>query len=71
MNPLVNRNSAALDVVHAPPTDRPMQSPPLAPDSAHTLGAEDADTRYQGELFLPGWLPIEREATAEQGPGGG
>ena len=69
MNPLVNRNSAAVDIVHAPPGDAPMQVPPLAEESSHTLGAEDAGTRYQGDLFLPGWLRIELQPSAEQGPG--
>jgi len=42
---------------------------PWAEDSPRSIGAEDANTRYQGELFLPGWLKIELHPTAEQGPG--
>jgi hypothetical protein len=68
MNPLVNRNNAAVDV-GAPPADAPMQVPPLSEEATHTLGAEDTGTRYQGDLFLPGWLRIELQPTAEQGPG--
>ncbi len=69
MNPLANRNSTAADVAHAPAGDTPMQLPPLSEEAAHTLGAEDTGTRYRGDLFLPGWLRIERQPTAEQGPG--
>ncbi len=69
MNPLVNRNSPAVDSGHAPSDEAPMQVPPLSEETAHTLGAEDAGTRYQGGLFLPGWLRIERQPSAEQGPG--
>ena len=68
MNPLVNRNNAAVDIAPGP-ADAPMQVPPLSEEATHTLGAEDANTRYQGELFLPGWLKIELQPTAEQGPG--
>ena len=68
MNPLVNRNNAAVDI-GSPPADAPMQVPPLSEESTHTLGAEDSGTRYQGDLFLPGWLKIELQPTAEQGPG--
>jgi hypothetical protein len=46
-----------------------MQVPPLSEEATHTLGAEDTGTRYQGDLFLPGWLRIELQPTAEQGPG--
>ena len=66
MNPLVNRNTAHIG---QRPDDVPMQVPPLSEDAAHTLGAEDTGTRYQGDLFLPGWLKIELQPTAEQGPG--
>ncbi len=69
MNPLVNRNNAAADIGRAPPADAPMQVPPLSEEATHTLGAEDTGTRYQGGLFLPGWLRIELQPTAEQGPG--
>jgi hypothetical protein len=69
MNPLVNRNNAAADIGRPPPADAPMQVLPWAEDSSRSIGAEDANTRYQGELFLPGWLKIELQPTAEQGPG--
>jgi len=69
MNPLANRHNAAVDT-GSPPADAPMQVLPWTEDSPRTIGAEDADTRYQGELFLPGWLKIELNPTAEQGPGG-
>jgi hypothetical protein len=69
MNPLVNRNNSAADVGHVQPADAPMQVPPLSEEAAHTLGAEAVDARYKGDLFLPGWLPIERDPSAEQGPG--
>ncbi len=68
MNPLVNRNNAA-DIGRPPPADAPMQVLPWAEVSSHSVGPEDADARYQGELFLPGWLKIELQPTAEQGPG--
>jgi hypothetical protein len=68
MNPLVNRNNAAVDLA-LPPADAPMQLPPLSEQSSNSLGAEDANTRYQGDLFLPGWLRIELQPAAEQGPG--
>ena len=68
MNPLVNRHNPAVDLARRP-ADVPMQVPPLSEESTHTLGAEDAGTRYQGDLFLPGWLKIELQPTAEQGPG--
>jgi hypothetical protein len=68
MNPLVNRNNAAVDIAPLP-ADAPMQVPPLSEEATHTLGAEDTGTRYQGDLFLPGWLRIELQPTAEQGPG--
>jgi hypothetical protein len=68
MNPLVNRHNPAVDIGPRP-ADAPMQVPPLSQESSHTLGAEDANTRYQGDLFLPGWLRIELQPTAEQGPG--
>ena len=70
MNPLVNRHIATADTGRAPPADAPMQVLPWAEDPRRSIGAEDADTRYQGELFLPGWLRIELQPTAEQGPGG-
>jgi hypothetical protein len=69
MNPLVNRNNGAADIGRPPPADAPMQVPPLSEEAAHTLGAEATGTRYQGDLFLPGWLRIELQPTAEQGPG--
>ena len=68
MNPLVNRHNPAVDTVPRP-ADEPTQVPPLSEDSSHTLGAEDGNTRYRGDLFLPGWLKIELPPTAEQGPG--
>ena len=70
MNPLAHRPDAAVDIGRPPPADAPMQGLPLAGDSARTIVAEDAATRFQGELFLPGWLRIEQQPTAEQGPGG-
>ena len=69
MNPLVNRNTTAADIGRPPPADAPMQVVPWAESSSHSIGAEEADARYQGELFLPGWLKIELQPTAEQGPG--
>jgi hypothetical protein len=69
MNPLVHRGGSTAETPHAPPGDAPMQVVPLAEDSPRTLGAEPADSRYSGELFLPGWLKIELQPTAEQGPG--
>ena len=69
MNPLVNRHNASADIGRPPPADAPMQVLPWAEVSSRSTGAEDADTRYQGELFLPGWLKIELQPTAEQGPG--
>ncbi|HEY9022866.1 MAG TPA: hypothetical protein VIP05_01110 [Burkholderiaceae bacterium] len=68
MTPLANRHNAAADAGR-PPADAPMQVLPWTEDSPRTIGAEDADARYQGELFLPGWLKIELNPTAEQGPG--
>ena len=68
MNPLVNRHDAAVDIGPAP-ADVPMQLPPLSEESGHALGAEHPNSRYQGDLFLPGWLKIELQPTAEQGPG--
>ena len=69
MNPLVKRGNAAADIGRPPPGDAPSQVVPSAEESPQTTGADDTDTRYRGELFLPGWLRIEREPTAEQGPG--
>jgi len=69
MNPLANRHDA-VDIGRPPPADSPMQVLPWTEDSTRSIGAEDAATRYQGELFLPGWLRIELQPTAEQGPGG-
>ncbi len=69
MNPLVNRNAAGADIGRPPPADAPMQSLLWTEDSSRSIGSEDANTRYQGDLFLPGWLRIERQPTAEQGPG--
>ena len=68
MNPLVNRHNAAVDI-GLRPVDAPMQLPPLSEQSPNTLGPEDTNTRYQGDLFLPGWLKIEVQPDAEQGPG--
>ena len=69
MNPLAKRHNATVDIGRPPPADAPMQVLPWAEDSPRSIGAEDASTRYQGELFLPGWLRIELDPTAEQGPG--
>jgi len=69
MNPLVNRNTAAADIGSPPRVDAPTQVVPWAEESSSSISAEDANTRYQGELFLPGWLKIELQPTAEQGPG--
>jgi hypothetical protein len=69
MNPLVNRHNAAADIGRPPPADAPMQASPWAEESSRSIVAEDANTRYQGALFLPGWLRIELQPTAEQGPG--
>ena len=68
MNPLVNRHDTAVDLGPRP-ADAPMQLPPLAEQTGHSLGGEDTNNRYQGDLFLPGWLKIELQPTAEQGPG--
>jgi hypothetical protein len=70
MNPLANRHDAAADIGRPPPSDAPVQVLPWAEDSTRSIGAEQAATRYQGDLFLPGWLRIELQPTAEQGPGG-
>jgi len=70
MNPFANRPDAAVDIGRPPPADAPMQVVPWAEDSRRSIGAEDAATRYAGDLFLPGWLRIELQPTAEQGPGG-
>jgi len=70
MNPLANRHHATVDTGGAPPADAPVQVQPWTEDSPRSAGAEDAAARHQGELFLPGWLPIEQQPTAEQGPGG-
>jgi hypothetical protein len=69
MNPLANRHNPAVDTGGTPPADAPMQVLPWTEDSPRSTGAEDAGARYQGELFLPGWLRIELDPTAEQGPG--
>ncbi len=68
MNPLVNRHSQSVDI-GTRPADAPMQVPPLSEEASHALGAEESNSRYQGDLFLPGWLKIELQPTAEQGPG--
>jgi hypothetical protein len=68
MNPLVNRNNPAVEI-GARPDDSSMQLPPLSGEAGNSLGAEDASTRYRGDLFLPGWLRIELQPEAEQGPG--
>ena len=70
MNPLAHRPDAAVDIGRPPPADAQMQVMPGAEDSTRSIGAEDAATRFRGELFLPGWLPIELQPDAEQGPGG-
>ena len=69
MNPLANRHGQQLDPARQPPADAPMQVAPFSEEQGRTLGAENADTRFQGDLFLPGWLPIEVQPSAEQGPG--
>ena len=70
MNPLVNRHPAAADIGSPPRVDAPTQVLPwTAEASSSSISAEDAHARYQGELFLPGWLKIELQPTAEQGPG--
>jgi hypothetical protein len=69
MNPLVKRGNAAVDIGRPPPADAPHQVVPWAEVSPQTIGAEDAENRYSGDLFLPGWLKIELNPTAEQGPG--
>ena len=70
MNPLAHRPDAAVDIGRPPPADAPMQDLPGAEDSTRSIGAEDTARRYQGDLFLPGWLRIELQPSAEQGPGG-
>jgi hypothetical protein len=70
MNHHANRSpGAAVDPGGAPPADAPMQVQPWSEDAPHAVRADDGDARYRGELFLPGWLRIERQPTAEQGPG--
>jgi hypothetical protein len=68
MNPLVKRGNAAADIGRPPPADAPSQVVPSIEESPKTLGGEEADDRYRGELFLPGWLKTELAPTAEQGP---
>lgn len=69
MNPLVTRGNAALDTGRPALADAPMQAVPWMEDSPCAIGGQDAEARYSGELFLPGWLRIELQPTAEQGPG--
>jgi hypothetical protein len=69
MNPLVNRHTEAADIGSPPRVDAPTQVVPWADATSSSISAEDAHARYQGELFLPGWLRIELQPTAEQGPG--
>ncbi len=68
MNPLVKRGNAAADIGRPPPADAPSQVVPSIEESPKATGGEEADDRYRGELFLPGWLKIELDPTAEQGP---
>lgn len=69
MNPLVNRHSNPVEGSQPRAGDAPMQLPPLAEESAQAHGADDTSSRYKGDLFLPGWLKIELEPSADQGPG--
>ena len=70
MNPLVTRHPVAADIGAPARVDAPTQVLPwAAEDRSRAVGAEDAQARYQGELFLPGWLRIELQPNAEQGPG--
>ncbi len=68
MSSLVNRQHAT-ESGHARTGDTPMQLPPLSGETDHAHGPEEASSRYQGDLFLPGWLRIECQPLAEQGPG--
>ena len=68
MNPHIHP-APGVDHGSLPPADAPMQVVPWAEDSPRTIGAEDAQSRYSGPLFLPGWLKAELNPTAEQGPG--
>ena len=69
MNPLVKRGGAAAEIGRPPSGDAPSQVVPGGEESPQSATAEDDDDRYRGELFLPGWLKIELQPTAEQGPG--
>ena len=69
MNPLVKRGNAAADIGRPLPGDAPSQVVPGAEGSPQAAGPEDTEDRYRGDLFLPGWLKIEREPTADQAPG--
>jgi len=70
MNPLVKRGGAAAEIGRPPSGDAPSQVVPAGEESPPSAAAEDGDERYRGELFLPGWLKIERDPSADQGPGG-
>jgi hypothetical protein len=69
MNPLANRHPAAEDIGSPSLVDAPTQVVPWVEQATSSISAEDAHARHQGELFLPGWLKIEMQPTAEQGPG--
>jgi len=69
MSPIAHRGGTAADTVQAAPDDAPTLAIPPTLEAPRTAAPEDADGRYRGELFLPGWLRIEREPSAEQGPG--
>jgi len=69
MNPLVKRGGAAAEIGRSPPGDVPTQVLPRQEEAPRSASAEDVDERYRGELFLPGWLKIERDPSADQGSG--
>ena len=69
MNPLVTRNNHAVDIGRPPLSDAPSQVVPWAENAAHSQGDDELEARYQGDLFLPGWLKIELQPSADQGPG--
>jgi hypothetical protein len=71
MNPLADRRGKVADPGAPSRIETPMQVHPWTEEAPNAVRAEDTDARYTGELFLPGWLRIERQPTAEQGPGGG
>ncbi|HEX7640489.1 MAG TPA: hypothetical protein VF457_19000 [Burkholderiaceae bacterium] len=70
MNTRAPRHPHAADPGGTPTADAPMQVVPLAEGPTPEVGAEEDEGRYRGELFLPGWLPIERDPSAERGPKG-